>query len=107
MSSSSLAPAARKTLVDPLAFLPCSTTAEYRKPQTVFDFGQPCDRVYLVLSGAIRVTRLANHGDHLIVDFYRTDDLFGDLGLLNPSTSNEQAVPHHKATLMSWSTEEI
>lgn len=107
MSSSSVAAPARKSLVDPLAFLPCSTTAEFRKPQTIFDFGQPCARVYLVLSGAVRVTRLAKHGDHLIVDFYRTDDLFGDLGLLNPNAGNEQAIPHHKATLMSWSTEEI
>jgi len=55
----------------------------------------------------VRVSRLARHGDQLVVDFYRTDDLFGDLGLLNPGTTDEQAVPHHKATLMSWSTEEV
>lgn len=96
-----------KPLEDPLAYLPCSTVVEYKKGEIIYGHDQPCENLYLVLSGAVKITRLANHGGQLLLDLYRTDEFFGESSLLNLSNTAEQAMAHQRTTLMAWRTTDI
>ncbi len=92
---------------DALAYLPCSTVVEFKKGKIVYDHGSVCDNLYLVLSGCVRVTRLSDHGGQLLFELYRTDEFFGESGILNLRNPSEQAVAHQRTTLMTWRTTDV
>jgi CRP-like cAMP-binding protein len=104
-SSAVLAPS--RSLEDPLAFLPRTNVAEYLKGQTIYNQQQPSLSVYLVIAGKVRVSRLAGDGRQVVVDIYRTDDLFGESALLDTPPRSDQAVAMEDTRLMSWSPAEI
>jgi CRP/FNR family transcriptional regulator len=107
MTSSSGGSATQKALVDPLAFLPCSTVAEFKKGRIIYEYDQPCENLYLILSGTVKVSRMVDVGGQLLLDLYRADDFFGDLALLNPSVTAEQAVAYATSSVMIWRTSDI
>ena len=57
MASSIARVAPQKALEDPLAFLPCSIIAEYKKGQLIYDQDQPSTSIYLVIEGKVKVSR--------------------------------------------------
>jgi CRP/FNR family transcriptional regulator, cyclic AMP receptor protein len=96
-----------RSLEDPLAHLPRTGVVEYSKGKTVYDQHQPSLAVYLVISGKVKVSRLAGDGRQVVVDIYRTDDLFGESALLDAPPRNDQAVAMEDTRLMSWTSGEI
>jgi CRP-like cAMP-binding protein len=107
MATSAAAMAPAQFLEDPLAFLPRSNVAEYRKGQTVYDQQQPSLAVYLVIGGKVKVSRLAGDGRQVVLDIYRPDDLFGESALLDSPPRSDQAVAMEDTRLMSWTALEI
>jgi CRP/FNR family transcriptional regulator len=107
MTSSSSGTASQKVLVDPLAFLPCSTVMEFKKGRIIYEYDQPCENLYLILSGIVKISRIVAFGGQLLLDLYRSDDFFGDLALLNPSNTAEQAVAYAPCSVMTWRTADI
>ena len=99
--------AQQKPLVDPLAFLPCSTVMEFKKGTRIYEYDQPCEDLFLILSGTVRVSRMGDRGGELLLDIYRADEFFGDMALLNPSDTPEQAVACARSTVMRWRTVDI
>lgn len=93
--------------LDPLEFLPCSTVIEYNKREVIYGYDEPCDSIYVVLTGLVRVTAIANHGNQFLMDLYGKDELFGDLGLMHNSAHLQRAVAFPKVTLMRWRTDVI
>jgi len=94
-------------LEDPLAHLPCSSIAEYRKGQTVYNQDQPSTAIYLVIGGKVKVSRLADDGRQVVVDIYRTDEFFGESAFLGLAQRSEQAIALDTTKLMAWTTAEI
>src|SRR5712671_4064240 len=82
MASSPIRIPQRKVLEDPLAHLPCSSVVEYGKGEILYGYAQRCENLYLILSGHVKVTRMADHGEQMLVDLYRTDEFFGESALL-------------------------
>ena len=99
--------APQKPLEDPLAYLPCSSVLEYRKGEVIYSHDQPHQDLYLVLTVTVKVTRLSDHGNQLLVDLYATDDFFGEAAFVNPSQAMEQATAHQHTTLMAWKASDI
>jgi CRP/FNR family transcriptional regulator len=91
MATSLVKVAPQKPLEDPLAYLPCSSVLEFRKGDVIYNHDQPHQDLYLVLTGTVKVTRLSDHGNQLLVDLYATDDFFGEAAFVNPSR-NESAL---------------
>jgi CRP/FNR family transcriptional regulator, cyclic AMP receptor protein len=104
-SSAMMVPA--RSLEDPLAFLPRSTVVEYLKGQTIYNQQQPSLAVYLVISGKVKISRLAGDGRQVVVDIYRPDDLFGESALLDTPPRSDQALALEDTRLMSWTSPEI
>jgi len=80
---------------------------EYPKGQTIYGQHQPSGAVYLVISGKVRVSRLAGDGRQVVVDIYRPDDIFGESAFLDAPPRADQAVAMEDTRLMSWSSAEI
>src|SRR5215472_9628746 len=62
-------------LEDPLAYLPCSRVLEYFKGQIVYT-QQPASSLYLIIEGKVKVSRISNDGQRIVLDVYRTDEFF-------------------------------
>jgi CRP/FNR family cyclic AMP-dependent transcriptional regulator len=99
--------APQKALEDPLAHLPCSSIVEYKKGQMIYDQDQPSANIFLIIKGRIKVSRLADDGQQVVVDIYRPDEFFGESALLNLPHRCEQATALENTKLMAWSTAEI
>src|ERR1019366_7864856 len=108
MASSSLtALTNQKPLEDPLAHLPCSSIAEYRKGQMIYNQDQPSTAIYLVIDGKVKVSRLAEDGHQVVVDIYHPDEFFGESAFLNLPNRPEQATALESTRLMTWTASEI
>jgi CRP/FNR family cyclic AMP-dependent transcriptional regulator len=99
--------APQKALEDPLAFLPCSVIAEYKKGRLIYDQNQPSTNIYLVIEGKVKVSRMGDDGRQVVVDIYQPDEFFGESALLNLAHRSEQAAALEETRLMAWSTAEI
>ena len=104
MASGPVTLAPQKTLEDPLDYLPCSTIQEFKRGEVIYSQDQQSDSLYLVLSGAVKITRLAIHGREMLLDLYVTDEFFGESSLTGSYNHCEQALSHQTTMLMAWPT---
>ena len=107
MASSIARAAPQNALEDPLAFLPCSRIAEFKKGQLIYNQDQPSTSIYLVIQGKVKVSRMGDDGRQVVVDIYQPDEFFGESALLNLPHRSEQAVALDNTRLMAWSGAEI
>jgi len=107
MATSPAVMAPSRPIEDPLAHLARTNVVEYAKGQTIYSQQQPSQAVYLVISGKVKVSRLAGDGRQVVVDIYRPDDLFGESAFLNTPPRPDQAVAMEDTRLMSWTCAEI
>ena len=107
MAASPITLVTEKPLEDPLAHLPCSSIAEYRKGQLIYNQDQPSTSIYLVIDGKVKVSRLADDGHQVVVDIYQADEFFGESAFLSLSHRAEQATALESCKLMTWTTSEI
>jgi len=105
--ASSLAFAPQRQLEDPLAHLPCSSIAEYRKGEIVYNQDQASTTIFLVIHGKVKVSRLAADGHQVVVDIYQPDEFFGESAFLNLPHRAEQASALEDSRLMGWAASEI
>src|SRR6185437_16063211 len=96
-------PAYPKPLEDPLAYLPCSVIAQYRKGQLIYGQDQPAASLYVIISGTAKICRLTDAGKQVVVDILQTDDFFGESALLNLPNCSEHATALEDSQLMVWS----
>jgi CRP/FNR family transcriptional regulator, cyclic AMP receptor protein len=97
----------KKSLEDPLSYLPCSSVLAFGKGEIIYSHDQPHSDLYLVLTGTVKVTRVSDHGNLLLVDLYGTDEFFGEASFVSPISASEQATAHQHTTLMAWKASEI
>jgi len=96
-----------QTLEDPLAHLPRSVIAEYKKGQDIYSQARPSTALYLVIEGKVKVSRTAGDGRQVILDVYQTDEFFGETALLRVAERGDQATALENSRLMSWTSAEI
>jgi CRP/FNR family cyclic AMP-dependent transcriptional regulator len=92
---------------DPLALLPRTPVREYKKNEVIYDPGDRDDALYLVIDGRVKVSRLAEGGREVVLDFYHKDDFFGETGFLGNSHHGEQATSLDKTSVMVWTIPEL
>jgi CRP/FNR family cyclic AMP-dependent transcriptional regulator len=102
-----LASNAQQTPEDPLAYLPCSTILAYGKGQVIYGQDQQPASIYLVIGGRVKVSRVSDGGQEVMIDVYLTDEFFGESALLDLSYRSEQASALEGTKLMSWTKAEI
>jgi len=91
---------------DPLGYLPRKDLVQYRRGQVIFDQNQPCDGLYLVVHGRVKVSA-ADAGLLTVIGIYTADDFFGESGLLGLTRRGQTAAALESAALMWWTTAEV
>src|ERR1035438_7335104 len=91
MASITVRIATQKVLEDPLALLPCSSIAEFKKGQLIYNQDQPSTNIYLVIEGKVKVSRMGDDGRQVVVDIYQPDEFFGESAFLDLPQRSEQA----------------
>jgi CRP/FNR family cyclic AMP-dependent transcriptional regulator len=106
-TTTTLASMSQRVLEDPLAYLPCSVTQEFRKGLSVYSQGQPSTGIYLVMAGKVKLYRTSEAGGRqVLMDIYQTDEFFGEAALIG-APHTETAVALEKVQVMSWTTQDI
>jgi CRP-like cAMP-binding protein len=96
-----------KQLEDPLSYLPCSNITEYCKSVTIYSQDQQPTDLYLVIDGKVKVSRISDRGQSVVLDIYQNDEFFGESAFVHLSGPPEQAVALQKTKVMTWSASEI
>ncbi len=60
-----------------------ATRISVRDAQTVFARGDTASLVYLILSGAVRISTLAASGKRITVEIFQRDALFGEIAVID------------------------
>jgi CRP/FNR family cyclic AMP-dependent transcriptional regulator len=107
MSAAALALTPQKVFEDALSYLPRSAVRAFQKGQTIYGPERPSQGVYLVITGTVKICRMVD-ADRcpVAVDFYRTDDLFGEASLTGTSEA-ENCVAMENTQVMMWTAAEI
>src|SRR5579863_4822930 len=92
---------------DPLLHLTHKPVENYAKGRTIYDFQQPSDHLYAVVSGRVKVTLTSNDGGEAIARIVRAEGLFGESCLTGARPGNEAAIALDDVTLMAWTSTEI
>lgn len=92
---------------DALAYLPCSDIQQYPKGLQIYGTGDSCARLYLVIDGRVKLSRINESGVAVVVDIYQADDFFGESVFLNSSHESEQAVALEATKVMTWTAADI
>jgi CRP/FNR family transcriptional regulator len=95
-----------RSILDPLAFLPCSPVTKYKAGQTIYTPNQPSSQFFLIVEGRVKVSRVSS-GAEVVVDVYQSDEFFGEAALLGWDNRVERAVAIEYTRVMRWSREEI
>ena len=83
------------------AHLPVSAVEEFRKGDSIYGPDAPAVGLYLVLSGNVKVSRVAPDGREVVLDVYCRDDFFGESALAG-GPGGETAAALTETRIMSW-----
>jgi CRP-like cAMP-binding protein len=97
----------RTRLEDILENLPIAGTAQYRKGQTIYGPDDSSASIYLVVTGTVGISQIAEDGRELLLEFIRPDELFGESAFLGDPGRFEKALAIERAELMSWAISDM
>jgi CRP/FNR family cyclic AMP-dependent transcriptional regulator len=107
MVSSSTSLRAHVELEDVLAHLPMSSTTEYGKGQLIYSREEFSKSLYLVVTGKVGISQIADDGSEVLLEIVRPDEVFGESALLEVSRRPEEAKVIEKAILMTWAISDL
>ena len=91
---------------DPLTYLPRKPVQEFRKDRIIYSLLQPCERLYLVVLGRVKVSARAEDGYETTARIVCAEGLFGE-AVLAGGNPRESAIALDTTSLMCWTREEI
>ena len=98
---------ASKSPEDPLVYLPCSKIVECSRGRVVYGPENPSVNLYLIIAGRVAVQRIATDGRSVLVDIYKTDELFGESALIGMCDTHEQATALEDTKVMIWARDQV
>ena len=67
-------------------------TVEFPKGTTIFDEGEPGDRLYIIVDGKVKLARHAPDGRENLLSVMGPSDMFGELSIFDPGPRTSSAV---------------
>ena len=92
---------------DPLALLPRRKPQSFDKDQTIFAPEDPANSLFLVVSGAVKISRFSDNGRETVLDVESSESFFGISSLLGEPERGEMAMALEASEVMEWSVLEL
>ena len=92
---------------DPLTLLPRRRPQVFDKDQVIYSPEDPADSLYLVVDGAIKISRISAGGKEVVLDVESRESFFGITSLLGDGARDELAVPLERSSVMEWRIDEL
>jgi len=92
---------------DVLAHLPITGTTSYGQGQIIYGPEHLSKSLYLVISGKVLISRVAEEGSEVILEIVRPEELFGESGFFAGPRRSEQATAIEKVTVMTWAISDM
>jgi len=93
---------------DALNYLPSTRIVEYPRRCVIYQPGSTASRLYLVLSGRVKVFCTADSGSQTLLRVRGAEEFFGESAILPCEQDlRESAVALDSAQLMCWTAEEV
>ena len=92
---------------DPLVLLPRKKPQLFEKDQAIYGPTDPADSLFLVVEGAIKLSRVSESGRETVLDVESRESFFGISSMLGESTRGESAVALENSSVMEWPVDEI
>jgi CRP/FNR family transcriptional regulator, cyclic AMP receptor protein len=107
MASSSTSLRSHTRMEDVLEHLPVSSTTEYRKGEMIYGPNNLSSSLYLVITGKVGISRIAEDRSEVLLEIVRPDELFGESAFLDVPHRSERATAIEKVTLMAWAISDM
>jgi CRP/FNR family transcriptional regulator len=107
MASSGTSSGLQARIEDVVAHLPASSATEYGKGQTIYDPDSLSNNIYLVVSGKVGLSQIAEDGREVLLEIVRPEELFGESAFINVPCRSQRATVIEKAQLMTWVASDI
>jgi CRP-like cAMP-binding protein len=95
------------TYEDALTYLPRRPVVEFAKGRVIYGGHQPCQSLYVVILGRVKVTNTGDDGCQIVSRIVCAEGLFGEPALIGASARSESAVALDTVSVMCWSAAEI
>jgi CRP-like cAMP-binding protein len=92
---------------DVLEYLPISSTAQYRKGERIYGPDGVSKSLYLVVTGTVGISQIAEDGRELLLELVRPYELFGESAFFDDPCRTEQATAIEGAELMAWAISDM
>ena len=93
-------------LEDPLNYLPRKSIQEFPKRSVIYEPNQPCNGLYVVMLGRVKVVSAAQDGLVTVSRIVCDEGLFGESALVG-AENGESAVTLDDTSIMHWTRAEI
>ena len=100
-------PKAMSLSQDPLELLPRKRPQAFDRDDVVYRPDDPSDSLFLVVDGAIKISRIAENGRETVIDFAARENFFGLSSLLESGKRGELATALERSAVMEWPIEEL
>jgi len=93
---------------DALNYLPSTRIVEVPKRCAIYEPTRTASRLYLVLSGRVKIFNTADSGAQILLRVAGTEDFFGECALVPSERAvRESAVAIDATQVMSWTSDEV
>jgi len=93
---------------DALNYLPSTRILEFPRRSVVYEPTRPAARLYLLLSGRVKIYSTASTGVQMLLRVATAEEFFGECALVPMESGlRESAVVIDSAQMMSWTPEEV
>lgn len=107
MASSATSLELETRMEDALAYLPVSGTTEYDKGQIIVGPQSLSKGLYLVMTGRVGISQIAENGTEVLLEILRPDEVFGESAFLGIPRPSERATAIEKVCVMAWAISDI
>ena len=81
---------------DVLAYLPIARITEYGKGQIIYRPKDVSASIYLLMTGTVAISQIADNGSEVLLEIVRPEELFGESAFIDDPRRSEQATGHRK-----------
>ena len=84
-----------------------SKPEEYKEGETIFSEGDEGDRLFVILSGAVRISKNIPGMGEEALSVLRVGNYFGEMSLIDNATRSADARTHEDSSLMTLSKKDL